>query len=243
MNIGVAGELYGSLLRLKTSFSQKNETSVADAQDWLNKAIHAATQYGIFDEPRNECKVINKLDAGFNTSIFLCDLEENLWVLKVGAKQAPVPGWFDPSSLEYAEWYAHNLNILQNNFASTLPNLIPSPQYVFYPENSKSDRTTLILQPYIKNKIAFEDAVYLSDLHRRLILAELKFFYEVSESLFEKYKFIPDFGSKYNIVIEFINEIPHLVMIDDGMIDFKANSPVLNQWSKFIYHYRVRKMI
>lgn len=228
--------------RLWNSFEQRYTSTPEKAQTWLDTAIAICRENNIFAN-EEEIKIEKKIGSGFNTSVFLFNAEGQKWVIKVGAKRAPVPGWFNPSAREYAEWYSGNLNIIQDHFRNILPNLIPAPQYVMYGTNALKESTTMVIQPFITDCIMLENASTLPENAKETVLRELQVFYEEFEELYKKHNFIPDFGSKDNLGIKLINGEYHIVLIDDGMIDFKAISPVLNAYSHIRYHLRLRKSI
>ncbi len=241
--ISWASEVPVATLRLGRSIEQRLESTPQGAQEWLDSAIDIGVENGVFSETAREAKIERKVGSGFNTSIFLFVADGREWVLKVGAQQAPVPGWFNPSSLEYAQWYARNLEIFHNHFKDILPKLVPWPQYVMYAENPKSERTTLVVQPYIDDITSLEKARLMDRSVRMMILDELMIFYDQCQVLYERHNFIPDLGSKNNIALCPVGNEWHLVLLDCGMIDFNAMSPVLNNWSWFVYHRRLKAII
>lgn len=241
--INALAEVPTVVLRLGRSIGQRLESTPHSAQEWLDSAINIGIESGVFSSTAKEARIERKVSSGFNTSIFLFKADERDWVLKIGAQQAPVPGWFNPSSLEYAQWYAGNLEIFHNHFEHILPQLVPWPQYVMYAENFKNESKTLVVQPYIPNIIDLEKACSKDQGTKKAVLEELIVFYEQCEILYRKHNFIPDFGSKKNIVLQPVGDQWHLVLLDNGMIDFKAVSPVLNEWSWIVYHHRLKTMI
>lgn len=228
--------------RLWNSFEQRYKTTPEEAQSWLDTALSICRDNNIFSD-NEEARIEKRVGFGFLTSVFLFNAEGREWVLKIGAKKAPVPGWFDPSTKEYAEWYAGNLGIIQDHFRHRLPNLIPSPQYVMYGTNRHNESTSIVIQPFVSDKIILENTPALPRNGRASILQELQIFYEQFEELYKKWNFIPDFGSRDNLVIKLIDGEYHLVLIDNGMIDLKAVSPVLNTHSSMMYHLRLRRGI
>lgn len=232
-----------AVLRLGRSIGQRLESTPQSAQEWLDGAIDIGVENGVFSESARKARIERKVGSGFNTSIFLFNADEREWVLKIGAQQAPVPGWFNPSSPEYAQWYAGNLEIFHNHFEHTLPQLVPWPQYVMYAENHRNERTTLVVQPYIADITNLEKVSLMGSSVREAILNELVAFYDQCQILHGKYNFIPDLGSENNTVLRPVGNQWHLALLDCGMIDFKAMSPVLNGWSRFVYHRRLKTII
>lgn len=231
-------EVPAAVFRLKTSFEQRITSTAETAQSFLDNAVLACVDTGFFTENADVSKIKRKVGSGFNTSVYLFQVDEQPWVAKIGAKKAPVPGWFDPSSKEYAQWYANNLTIVRNKFKDKLPYLIPSPQFVTHQNNSEGEQTSVIIQPFIGEAYPVNRMSSKSEEYRVAILEELKAFYDGFEELYVEHNFIPDLGTKGNLVVQPVGDDYHLTLLDNGMIDFNAVSPVLNTWSMFRYRTR-----
>ena len=115
---------------------------------------------------------------------------------------------------------------MNNVYYDRLPHVIPHPQYVMYPTKANQS-TTVIIQPFISS-LKYLSQIWTKDTDtQRSILSELKAFYELSELMRQTYDVFPDLGFKDNLVLSQSNGVYHLTLIDDGLIDQNANSPVI----------------
>ena len=230
-----------AVIRLRNSFEQRR-VDINYAQSWLDQVVKIGIDNDltdVFQEQDRDIKVTKKIGSGFFTSVFGFETSMGSWVLKIGARKSPVPGWLDPSCEEYANWYAQCLKTMRSIYDDSLPNLIPKPQYVMYP-NKENEVTSIVIQPLIPS------VEPLSKIHtkepevKRAILNELETFYAKSELLRKDYGIFPDLGSNNNLVLAKNNNEYHLTLIDNNPIDLHAISPVMNAYNLIRYHGRLR---
>ena len=239
-----AVEVPGSVRRLHETLKQRNNEDVR-AQDWMNQAVSIGREnllHDVFPPDNETVNISRRISSGFNTSVYSFDTTSGSWVLKIGSPKSAVPGWFDPSSLEYAQWYALNLGTLQQTFKDALPHVIPKPQYVLYAKNGL-EQTSLVIQPYIPvvgNPLLALD--YPRDV-RESIGGELVQFYSLCERTRKTHGVFPDFGREGNLVFTGGSGEPHIVFLDNGLVDQNSPSPVMNRYNLIRYHKKMRSTI
>ncbi|MDO8460890.1 MAG: hypothetical protein Q7S38_00445 [bacterium] len=239
-----ATEVPITVARLRNTFEQKT-TDVAYAQTWLNEASKIGRENNLNDVFPNDSAtavIDRKLASGFSMSVFSFTTDTGIWVLKIGAQKAAAPGWLDPSSKAYAEWYSRNLHILYETLDNCLPHAIPKPQYVMHATTQKQE-TSLVIQPYIPLQRDLTDAVRFPHDIRKSILDEFEVFYRSFEELRKKHGLFPDLGRKGNLVLSDEHDIPHLVLVDNELIDQHTPSPLINLYNALAYHTRLQSML
>lgn len=229
---------------LKRSMQQRHVT-VETAQEWLDQAVEIGKDsklHDVFPPCDTAANIHRKIGAGFATSVFGFTTATGNWALKIGAKNAPVPGWLNPSSKEYALWYARNIDILKETYDDTLPQVVPWPQHILHAEN-QGQQTTLIIQPEIPSLKKLSSALMMDSEVRAGILDELEAFYAGAEQIRRQHGIIPDLGSNDNLVLTEEGGDHHLKLIDNGLIDFSSSAPVMSVYNSIRYHHRLRHMI
>lgn len=240
----VATEVPVAMLRLKQTIEQR-EIDNAAAQMWLDQASVIARDNHLDDVfPKNgkPAEIIKKLGAGFNIAAFSFSTEIGDWVMKIGAQQATVPGWLNPSSEAYAKWYARNLHILNKTLTPHLPHLIPSPQYVIHTSIGEK-QTSLVIQPFVPDLIDLSNVASLPSTPRQQLLSETTAFYHLFEYLRKRYGLYPDLGRKGNLLIQLKDNDAHLVLVDNGLSDHHAPSPFIDSFNLLMYHTTVKSLI
>ena len=109
--------------------------------------------------------------------------------------------------------------------------------------NRSGEETTLVLQPLIQAYTEPTAALAAPREVRRAIMAQLEQFHVGSERLRKTRRLLPDLAGKGNLVIADPMTTPHLVLLDNGLIDQHAASPLIDLYSVVMYHGRLRNVI
>lgn len=223
--IGIAGiEAVWHLSHLRQLFAQKNTTGPEETQTWL-QLIHNP------DSGEQEVVLGEKLTTGLFFSVYRYRRGEEERVLKIGHRNTPAYGYPSPSTEEFFHWYKDNLKLQQRTFGAHLPHFI-LPQDIRFAHNDER-ATVLIDQPYVPHTTNKETFHCLSKEEKKRILDEYNTVVAIRKYLSEKGGLIPDlFGDLLtggsNLVIAQTEDGPHLVLLDNGLIDFDLKAPIVN---------------
>lgn len=234
-------EIPSGIFRLKTSIDQRNNIDLIEAERWLFAAqsIVLGVSNEVFLNEADAPILKRRLSAGFTSVSYVFETQAGDWVIKIGAEKSPIIGYFDPSDENYAHWYYNNLYILRAVFANQLPHIIPKPQEVMYANNGQRS-TTLIIQPFIEHLLDFEEVAQLSNDEQRSLAGELDLFDSLCRLMQEKFDLSPDLlGSAGNLKIVQKEDGPHLILLDNGLVDGKAPSPIHRFLNRIYYKYRI----
>lgn len=145
------------------------------------------------------------------------------WVAKIGYARGFAVGMASPASNEYAELQRWNYAVLDTVYTSRLPNLLPRPYFILSPEELGCSATVQIA-PFV-TKIGRKR--WTVDQINQL-MQEKMLFVTLSQHMLSTYGVIPDLVMPNNIIVGSTGNVPHLVMLDIGLFNMRAPTPLLN---------------
>lgn len=215
-------EMSTGCLTVLRQLSSPEKVGITTAQHLLVRAA------GVVNDPTGVLKktpiVESYLGRGFESSVFIFTAGSTRWVMKVGAPNGFTAGMLSPSTDEYASIQRWNYKMLRANYTEQLPHILPSPYFIVSPSEINYP-STLQVVPYI-DKVANSRA--LSNDQMKQIRDEKIKFYLLSKKFVKNEKLIPDLIKLNNLIIGLVNGEPHMVLLDIGLFNLYAPTPVLN---------------
>jgi hypothetical protein len=231
-------ETVWNVSHLKRTLDQKRTVNPKEAKNWLYlfySAIHQ--QPNEFSFNGEVPKLGSRRASGFWFTVYPFEVSGRKFVLKVGHEFSPVYGQPGPSSQEFFFAYKRNLQRQRETFDPFLPYLIPPQELAFLNDGSRS--TTLIAQPDDLHGEKFADFKALSSANQGEILTEYDTFIALSQEMQKTTGLTPDLlfenfmVGMHNLVIGQTTDGPHLILLDNGLIDTTREAPILNALGRF----------
>lgn len=229
-------EVGWNAFHLRRSFEQRSSTDLVKAARWLD-LFYEALQDGSngFSIDGEAPTLGQRIAAGFWFTVYSFQTPRETCVLKISHLHAPWYGQFSPASEEFFQEYKKNLAKQKSTYSPRLPHLI-LPQEVRYAHNGRRG-ATLIAQPYIPHKRRITDFRALDFHNQERIINEYDTFITLTRELREE-GLQPDLildriVRNHNLVIAQMPDGPHLVLLDNGVIDLTRRAPVLNRLAPF----------
>jgi len=212
---------------------EKVNTGSNVAQQYLTalRENHSTAVNTVFTD--GEDSIIGpRITSGWWFTVYGFETNNGSWALKIGHKHSPIDGYLAPSDERFTAWYNEGLKRQKEIFSPHLPYLI-LPQEVAYLSNGE-EATTLIVQPYVshdRNSLKVFKA--LPPSQQQSVLREYELLIELARGMKQKHGLQIDlFGDivsrNSNLVIAQCDGEAHLVLLDNGPIDFRNPAPVVN---------------
>lgn len=215
------------------SMREKGDTGINQAQQYLKAFYenHSATVNMVFTD--GDTPILGpRVTSGWWFTIYGFETNIGSWVLKIGHKHPPMDGYLAPSDKRFAAWYNEGLGIQNEIFSSRLPYLI-LPQEVAH-LSCGEEATTLVVQPYVSHdRNSLKEFKALPPSRQQNIIREYELLIELAKGMKQKHGLQIDlFGDivsrNSNLVIAKRDGEAHLVLLDNGPIDFRNPAPVIN---------------
>ena len=203
----------------------RERISIDQAQNILFGAVETLNG-NMADNLKTSPKIDSYLGQGYEATVFKFTTKDGRWVMKVGHPNSPVPGIYSPATNEYAAMMKWNYAVLNRRLIPYLPNVLPSPYYVVAPSEINMP-TTVQLLPYI-DKIT--DFRYLTESQTIQLIKERKTFFDLSKQLITQDKVMPDMVGSKNLVVSETASNLHYSLLDIGLFNLRAPTPILNIW-------------
>ncbi len=228
-------EVGWNALHLRRSVEQKiNPMGADEAVKWLNLFYGARGQEGLGEfSVDGQVPALGELvAAGFWFTVYSLETARGKCVLKISHEYPPWYGQLSPAGEDFFWHYQENLARQKLVYGSRLPHLI-LPQEARFVHNGRRG-ATLIAQPYISHGKRIPDFQALDRPDQEKIIGEYDAFIELTKEL-RREGLQPDLvldrivRKTHNLVIAQLADGPHLVLLDNGAINFRFKTPVLNR--------------
>lgn len=208
-----------SILR---QFGLQEEVGIVTAQHLLSRVADVIDD--LTDIFKKLPTIESHLGRGFESSVFSFNAGNTRWVMKIGVPNGFTSGMLSPSTDEYASMQRWNYKMLHANYAEQLPHILPHPYFIVSPSEINYPSTIQVV-PYIDRVTSSKS---LSNNQMKQLKDERIKFDLLSREFVKSGKVIPDLIKPSNLIVGQVNDEPHIVLLDIGLFNLCAPTPILN---------------
>lgn len=204
---------------------QSNNPDFGLVEELIRKSIDGLPKEATDNSnPSGQVKVDGYLAKGFESTALVCTIGSTQWVAKIGHSRGFASGLLSPSSDEYAQMQHWNYAVLERVYSPNLPQLLPRPYFIFSPEQLGYP-STVQLTPFIEKVTNIRGLTIEQNYN---LWREKMLFAFLSQELLAQYNVLPDLVKPGNLQVGLIGSEPHLALLDIGLFNFLAPTPILN---------------